>query len=291
VIAGASMSCGGGTTGNGTSSGVTGSSGGSVSSTDPGHVFLLVEENHSFSDVIGSSAMPYLNGLASKYGLAANYYADAHPSIPNYFMLTTGRTETLDDSFTGSVSDDNVVRELVRAGKSWKSYAESLPSPGYTGGDVYPYAKRHNPLAYLSDVTSGQTGGLVPFAQFPSDLSTGILPNFSFIVPNLLDDAHDGSLSQADSWLQQNIDPLIQSSTFQRDGLLIIVFDESEDSDVAHGGGHVPAVIVSAKAKRNFRSQTFFQHESALRLILSTLGISTLPGAAASAADMSEFLQ
>ena len=189
------MGCGGGTTGNGGTS--SGGSGGSVSSTDPGHVFLLVEENHSFSDVIGSSAMPYLNGLASKYGMAANYYADAHPSIPNYFMLTTGKTETLDDSFTGSVSDDNVVRELVRAGKSWKSYAESLPSPGYTGGDVYPYAKRHNPFAYLSDVMSGQTAGLVPFTQFPSDLSTGILPNFSFIVPKSKDqDRGKGAMEQ-----------------------------------------------------------------------------------------------
>jgi phosphatidylinositol-3-phosphatase len=289
------MGCGGGATGNSgaNSSGGTsgGNTGGSISSTNPGHVFLVVEENHSFSDVIGSSSMPYLNSLASKYGLAANYYANAHPSIPNYFMLTTGQTETLDDCFSGTVSDDNIVRELVRAGKSWRSYAESLPSPGYIGGDVYPYAKRHNPFAYLSDVTSGQTAGLVSFSQFSSDLSTGALPNFSFIVPNLLDDAHDGTLSQADSWLQQNIDPLIQSSVFQQDGLLIIVFDESEDSDVAHGGGHVPAVIVSAQAKLNFQSPTFYQHESALRLILDSLGVSTLPGAAAAAPDMREFLQ
>src|SRR5262249_25692950 len=53
------------------------------------HVFLLVEENHSYNSVIGNPTMPYTNSLAQKYALATHYYADAHPSLPNYFMLTT----------------------------------------------------------------------------------------------------------------------------------------------------------------------------------------------------------
>ena len=76
------------------------------------HVFLVVEENHSFTDVIGNSSMPYLNSLASKYGLAKQYFANAHPSIPNYLMLTTGQMETLNDSFSGTIGDDNMVREF-----------------------------------------------------------------------------------------------------------------------------------------------------------------------------------
>jgi acid phosphatase len=129
----------------------------------------------------------------------------------------------------------------------------------------------------------------VAFTEFSADLSSGALPNFSFIVPNILNDAHDGTLAQADSWLKDHLDPLISSSTFQNDGLLIVVFDESETSDVSHGGGHVPAIIVSSKAKKGFQSSTLFQHQSTLRLILSSLGITTFPGASASAADMSEF--
>ena len=73
------------------------------------HVFLVVEENHSYSEVIGNPAMPYLNSLVVQNGLATQYYADAHPSIGNYFMLTTGQLETLDDSFSGIVSDDNIL--------------------------------------------------------------------------------------------------------------------------------------------------------------------------------------
>src|ERR1051326_4904892 len=94
------------------------------------HVAVVAIENMSYESVIGSSAAPYLNSLAAQYGLATQYYANTHPSIGNYFMLTTGQIITNDDGFTGTVSADNVVRELVGAGKSWKSYAESLPSVG-----------------------------------------------------------------------------------------------------------------------------------------------------------------
>ncbi len=258
-----------------------------------GHVVLVVEENHSYSEVIGNSSMPYLNGLAGQFGLATQYYADAHPSIPNYFMLVTGEIETLNDSFSGTVSDDNLVRELVKAGKTWMSYAESLPMAGYTGGDAYPYLRRHNPFSYLSDVLSDSTQAshLVPFTQFAADLSSGALPQFAFIAPNAQDDAHDGSLAQADMWLQQNIQPLIASPLFQKDGLLLILFDESTTGDFTNGGGHVAAIVVGPGVKKGFQSQTMFQHQSSLRFVLESLGVSTMPGASSGAADMREFLQ
>lgn len=256
-----------------------------------GHVVLVVEENHSYSEIIGNSAMPYLNSLASQYGLATQYFANAHPSIGNYFMLTTGQIVTNDDTFTGTVSVDNLARDLIASGKTWKSYAESIPSVGYTGGDSYPYAKRHNPLAYFTDVVNSGTEvqNLVSFSQFNSDLTNHQLPNFSFLVPNLLNDGHDGPLQLADAWLQQNLAPLISSSTFQNDGLLIIIFDEAENSDSIHGGGHVAALIISPKAKQGFQSTTLYQHQSILRLVLHGLAVPTYPGAASTAPEMGEF--
>jgi len=255
------------------------------------HVVLVMEENHSYSDVIGSSSMPYLNSLASQYGLATQYFANAHPSIPNYLMLTTGLTETFDDGFTGVISDDNVVRELVKAGKTWKAYAESLPSTGYLSSDSGTYHRSHNPFTYLSDVqnSSAQAANIVPFTQFATDLANNALPQYSLIVPNLNDDAHDGSLAQADAWLQSNIAPLIANSAFQSSGLLIITFDEAEDSELNHGGGQVPTVIVSSSAKKGFQSTTLYQHQSTLRLILAGSGVTTFPGLAGTAPDMTEF--
>jgi acid phosphatase len=254
------------------------------------HVFVVVEENHSYSSVIGSSSMPYLNSLASKYGLATQYYANTHPSIGNYFMMTAGQTITNNDSYCSTLTQDNIVRHLLTAGKTWKAYAESLPSVGYTGCGSGNYVKRHNPLAYFSDVAnSSEKYNLVPFTTFAGDLTNKRLPNFSFIVPNLLNDAHDGSLATADAWLKKNIAPLIASATFQQDGILIIVFDEGAGGDNAHVGGHVAAVVIGPKVKLGTKSTVLYQHQNMLKTIMKALGLTSFPGAASGAAAMTDF--
>ncbi|HEX5435466.1 MAG TPA: alkaline phosphatase family protein [Candidatus Angelobacter sp.] len=283
--------------------------GGAIPTAD--HVFLVVLENHSFSQVIGSSAMPYLNSLASQNSLAANYFANTHPSLGNYFVLTTGLEETNPiegDSFPGPVSDDNIVRALAGAGKTWKAYMESIPSAGYIGGDVPPYLKHHNPFAYFIDVAgsdgqhaTAQAANIVPFTQLATDMAANALPNFGFIAPNVDNDAHDcptggslcpdsAKLSAADNWLKNNIDPLIKSPAFAN-SVLIITFDEGDLTDLGNGGGQVATVLMGSHVKTAFRSSTLFQHQSTLRLILDLLQVNDKPGAAASAASMSEFFQ
>src|SRR6185369_11501260 len=222
--------------------------------------------------------------------------------IGNYFYMTTGQLITNDDNFAGTVSVDNIVRQLNSSGKTWKSYAQSLPSIGYTGADQYPYVKRHNPFAYISDVlnTQAQKNNLVPFTQFTTDLANNQLPNYSFIIPNQQNNAHDcpanipncsnaDKLASADCWLKTNIDPLIASAAFRQGGLLIITFDESVDTDTQNGGGHVATVVISSKAIQNFDSSTLLQHENTLRLMAEGLGLTSFPGAAAGAQNMSEF--
>jgi len=269
-----------------------------------GHVFLLVEENHSYAAVIGNSSMPYLNSLANQFGLATNYYANSHPSIGNYFILTTGQLITTDDAFTGAVNADSLMRELTLAGKTWKSYAESLPTVGYVGGDAYPYLERHNPFAYLDDVRNSnvQRENLVPFDQFATDLASNRLPVFSYLVPNAEHDGHDCpdgnqncpeslKLSTADNWLKNNLGPLLSSATFQKDGLLVITFDEAATSDTAHGGGHVAMLVVGPVVKTAYRASTFYQHQNTLRLLIKSTGAAGAPGSSDTANDMSEFLR
>jgi acid phosphatase len=263
----------------------------------------VVLENHSFGQVIGNPVAPYLNGLATAHSLAADYFADAHPSIPNYFMLTTGNLETFDDSFSGTITDDNIVRALNAAGKSWKVYAESIPSVGYTGPNAGTYLRRHNPFSYLSDVTnsSTQAANMVPFSQLSADLAAGPLANFVYIAPNSQNDAHDcpgggtsctddQKLAAADAWLKANIDPLITSPKFGN-SVLVITFDESVDTDVTNGGGQVMTVLVGPHVKTGFRSSTMYQHQSLLRLALQLLKVSDMPGASAIAPSMGEFFQ
>lgn len=265
------------------------------------HVFVLVEENHAYGSVIGNSGMPYTNSLAQQYALATQYYANRHNSLPNYFMLTVGDLVTTDDLYTGTVTEDNVVRAITAAGKSWRMYAESLPNSGYLGASVVPYGKDHNPFTYFSDVlnSSSQAANIVPFTQLATDIQNNTLPNYAMIVPNLEDDGHDcpneasncsdtDKLSAIDSWIQTNIGPLIGSSAFNN-SVLIYTWDESVISDLANGGGHVATILIGSPVRHGYQSTTIYQHQSTLRLTMELLGISDLPGAAASATDMSEF--
>ncbi len=260
------------------------------------HVVVVIDENTNFADAYNSGNMPYMTNLINTQGaLATLYYANTHPSIGNYFELTTGQILTNDDSQTPAsfpVSADNIVRELLAAGLTWKAYCESIPSVGYTGNDVYPYAVHHCIFPYLTDVQNSptQVKNLVPFTQFATDLSNNQLPSFSFVVPNMCDDAHDCSLSMADQWLQTNIGPLFNSPTFYQDTLLLFIWDES-GSDNTYGGGNVEWAAFGAGVKQGYKQSTttVYQHQSTLRVALEKLGVSVFPGAAASAPDMSEF--
>jgi hypothetical protein len=283
------------------------------------HVFIVVEENQDFSCVIGNPTMSFLNGLASKYAVATSYYANDHPSISNYFVLTTGQAiykGRFGDIRTEHVDVDNVIRELKQNGKTWRAYVEGVPGPGYMGGNIDStgYVKRHNPLAYFAkDIPPQERVNLAPFAQFSEDLSQNRLANYSFLVPNLYDDGHSikgtngrdqglahcgdaTALKQSDDWLKNIFSPLLASKVFQDTGLLVITYDEAsldDESDGAghRGGGRVATVLISSKVKPAYRSIVLFHHEATLRVMLEALGLDEnhWPGGAKNAPSMAEF--
>src|ERR1700688_3434112 len=81
------------------------------------HVFVVVEENHSYAQVVGNASMHYLNILINNYGLATQYYANAHPALPNYLWLTSGGSDGITtDVCPATVAQDNIVRHLDAAG-------------------------------------------------------------------------------------------------------------------------------------------------------------------------------
>ena len=261
------------------------------------HIVLVMEENQSYSTVVGNTTdWPNLNSLIAHGALPTSDYADTHPSIGNYFMLTTGQILTNNDSSTQVWNVDNIARRMLAAGVSFRVYAEGI-TQGYLGGDTGLYVIRHNPFAMLSDVANNPSVAnqvICPFAQFATDLASGHLPEFSFIVPNVDDDAHNGTPQQADAWLQSNVvAPLSNDAAFQSggDGLLIVEFDEATTTDTTHGGGHVSPVLWGPIVKPGYRqtSSTVYQHESMLRTIMELLQLPNPPGTAANAPDMMEF--
>lgn len=261
------------------------------------HVVIVMEENQSYSTVVGNtSSWPNLNRLIANGALPTSYYANTHPSIGNYFMLTTGKVLTNNDNSTTVWNVPNIARRMLASGVSFRVYAEGI-SRGYVGGNTGAYLIRHNPFALLSDIAdspkvANQT--IWPFTQFATDVANGNLPEFSFIVPDVNHDAHNGTPHEADAWLQSNvIGPLSGYSAFQPggDGLLIVDFDEAATSDTRHGGGHVSPVFWGPNVKHGYRqtSGTVYQHQSMLRTMMESLRVSGPPGAAASAPLMTEF--
>lgn len=263
------------------------------------HVVIVMEENKDYSSVVGdTSAWPNLNNLIKKGALPTHYYADSHPSIGNYFMLTTGQTLTTNDSSMKVWDVDNIARRLLDSGKSFKIYAEGI-SRGYLGGNTGLYQRDHNPFALLSDIADSKSVAydhLYPFTQFATDVADGSLPEFAFIVPDIDDDAHNGTPQQADSWLQTKvIDQLSKRPAFNSggNGLLIVDFDEAADSDTTYGGGHVATVFWGPNVKVDFKqtSTMVYQHQSMLRTVMEALQLSNPPGRASSAPSMTEFFK
>lgn len=262
------------------------------------HIVLVMEENQSYNTVVGNAAeWPNLNQLIATGALPTSDYANTHPSIGNYFMLTTGQILTNDDSSTRVWGVDNLARRMLAAHTSFRIYAEGI-TQGYTGGDTGLYVIRHNPFAMLSDLADDPQVAhqhIWPFSQFAIDLANGTLPSFSYIVPNVDDDAHSATPLQADTWLQTNlVQPLASTSAFAAggDGLLIVNFDEAATSDARNGGGHIAPVFWGPLAKSGYRQRTttLYQQQSLLRTIMDLLGLSNPPGAAVSAPPMTEFL-
>ncbi len=260
------------------------------------HVVLVMEENQAYPTVAANPAWPHLNAMIKAGALANNYFADAHPSIPNYFMLTTGQPVTFDDSSLQVQNVDSIARRMLAQKMSFKVYAEGITA-GYLGGNTGLYVIRHNPFALLSDVASNQQVAnqvIQPFTQFTSDVNNKTLPAFSFVVPNLNDDAHNGTPQAADTWLQSNIiGPLAANPAFQTggDGLLIVVFDESSGIDIANGGGHVVCALWGPIVKAGYTQTTknAYQHQNLLRTVMEVLSLPNPPATAAISSDMGEF--
>ena len=276
-----------------------------VSTQDSPKVALVIFENQRYENMLNNPVAPFINSLIPQGGLATNYFANTHPSIGNYFELTAGNTVTNDLFFTGQVDAANIASEMCAAGIDWKGYFENIPSVGYLGDRAVPYAKTHNPFAYFTSVihSDEQKNRLVPFEQLAADMQAGTLPQFIYLMGNQFHNMHDCEgvtdqaqcpnndvrIAQGDAWLQQVIPPLLNDPNFAKNGILLVTWDESVDTDLRNTGGHIVTFMLGANIKKGFQSTTFYQHQNLLRFMSDRLGIAP-PGDAANTADMAEFL-
>lgn len=223
----------------------------------PDHVVVVVEENHSYSHIINSRSAPYINSLARKGALFTRSYATSHPSEPNYLELFSGSAQGVrDDSCPHTFTAPNLGSELIAAHRSFTGYSESMPADGYSGCYRGSYARKHNPWVNFKNVPRASNRTL---AAFPSDFTK--LPTVSFVVPNLMDDMHDGTIKQGDTWLRTHLNRYATWAA-THNSILIVTWDEDDQSQ----SNRIPTIITGAHIKPGTYSE-HITHDNVLRTL------------------------
>jgi phosphatidylinositol-3-phosphatase len=254
------------------------------------HVIFIFLENHSYGAILGSSAAPYFNTLAKDCGIATNYHNITHPSLPNYIAATSGLSLTSLHKFISDCSPsgscDTSVQSIFGQGESWKSYEETMPS-GCDRTNSGNYAVRHNPAAYYTALHACSSDD-VPYWHLASDLAHNALPAFSFITPNLIDDMHNGTVADGNSWMSKNLPAILNSAEYKNGSTVIfITFDEGSDvgsyadgencaTNTSDTSCHLPTFVISPSVKVGARNGTLFNHYSLLGTAEQLLHLSKL---------------
>ena len=258
----------------------------------PDHVVVVVEENHSYGDVLGDASMqipsvvpnfrstdPFIRSLARHGASLRRMSAETHPSQPNYLALFSGSTQgvTSDATPREPFTAPNLAAELIAAGLSFAGYSESMPAAGFTGSEADGglYARKHNPWVDFADVPASANQ---PFASFPTRKDFDSLPTVSFVVPNQANDMHSGSIRTADDWLRRHVRPYLKWAR-RHNSLLVVTWDEGNGDD-----NHIATVLAGAHVRAGPSDQQA-NHYSLLRTIEDMYGL-THAGAAADAGPL-----
>jgi hypothetical protein len=277
------------------------------------HVFVIVEENHGFADVIGNPAAPNLNALAARYGLATNYYGVAHPSEPNYVGLLGGDTFGVANDnpyYLNRVARPSLISQLDGAGISWKAYLQGLPHPGYQG-ICYPancngapdkdplYVSKHNGISnFTTSLNAPDWSRQVPIQQLAGDLRRGTVPAFGYVIPDECRDQHgdppycvdSGSpgnpqdqrlVAVGDRYLGELVATITGAKFWAKgNNAIAIVYDEGNGDagccGTQPGGGQVASVVVTSHGPRGLRDATPYNHYSLLRTMQANFGLGCL---------------
>jgi acid phosphatase len=223
----------------------------------PGHVVVAVMENHSFAQIVEAGKAPFIQGLAERGAVFTRSYAVTHPSEPNYFALFAGSTMGVADDGPYLFDKPTLAGALQRAGRSFTGYIE-------TGSP-----RRHNPWESFAE----SRGVERDLAGFPTDFSA--LPTVAFVIPNLDDDMHDGSVEDGSAWLGDHLGAYADWCA-AHGSVLVVTFDE----DDSRGSNRIPTIVLGAGVRPGSYDERI-DHYSVLRTIEAMYGLTPLAESAA----------
>lgn len=203
----------------------------------PPHILVVLMENHSYPEVVGNPAMPFLNGLVASNGSVSTTDL-SHPSLPNYLGLVGGSIYNNPQDTTpqdGTYPGPQLTDELAAAGIGWKAYMQDMPAPCDLTDQFGPggYDVNHDPFMYFDTVrgNSAQCNRVVPYPQLTADLNAGGAPPFLWVSPNTTNDMHDGTYQQGDAFLRALVTQVEASSWWSSSARIVITFDEGETTE------------------------------------------------------------
>jgi PKD repeat protein len=236
----------------------------------PDHIVVLVDENHSATNILGNPNAPYINGLANQNANFTQSFALTHPSQPNYIALFSGSTQGVtDNSCPHSFVAPSLGDQLISSGKTFVGYSESLPSQGFTGCSSGKYAAKHNPWVNFPSLPSSTNE---PLTAFPTDFNN--LPDVSYVIPNLDNDMHDGTVAQGDAWVQTHLGDYVTWAK-THNSLFVLTFDEDDNND----GNRIPTIMAGQRVTPGTYTETI-NHYNVLRTMQDAFGLAPLGNSA-----------
>jgi phosphatidylinositol-3-phosphatase len=242
---------------------------------------VVVEENHSFEQLVGSPNAPFFNQLAGRGTLLTDYHAITHPSLPNYIALLDGRTDGIrTNCHRCTVPGPTLVDQFEARRISWAAYLEGLPAPCSDVVGAGAYTEAVDPFMHtvrIRDVPA-RCDRVLPFGRFTADLEAGRLPRVAFVSPNLRDDMHSGPVPGADAWLRRLVGELEANRVWRQDTRVVVTFDESTRGDIRSccdglgNGGRIPTIVFGPRVAAG-RDATPSTHYSLLRSIEVAFGL------------------
>jgi phosphatidylinositol-3-phosphatase len=264
------------------------------------HIVVVVLENATAEAVLADKRdqAPFLNGLAARGTQLDAMFGVDHNSLPNYLAMVSGHAstgQTRADCFVYSCvykpgNDETVADQLEAKGLTWKAYVDGMDTPCLHSQENHiekyrtGYATRHNPFLYFAGIVRNEARCAahdVPIGHLAQDLAGPGLPSLSFIIPDTCHDGHDCPLSTADTWVKDNVGPLLERPEIRDHGLVIFTFDEADASDQRgccfnSRGGRIATWIVGAGVAVGRHSNTEYNHYSLLRTVEDNFGLPCL---------------
>jgi hypothetical protein len=234
-------------------------------------IIYIVFENQDFKKVIED---PYFKQITKKGALFANFYAETHPSQPNYIAMIAGDTLGVSTNNKYTLNEGHLGDLLERVGRKWRVYAEDYPGNCFLGASSAGYARKHVPFLSFKNVQENnlRCQNIVNFENFQKDLLSQNLVDFNMIIPNGKNSGHDSNVVTAAAWLKKTFSQIIEDRTQWPDTLLVISFDEgSYNLD-----NQIYTVVVGASVRPNSLNQERHDHYSLLNLIETEWNLGSL---------------